>query len=175
MTLCRQTANKWACSSKHTVVWCLNRNSTVDGVIITVTFCIITVWVWRIWGRAMATLMNQWANEAGIVLAYWNTLRKIERVVARCVRTPSLLSYHRIEALRRKRSDGDLKAAQIYFVLWQKKKNTNKCGIKSPGCSIHHLAPHKPLSQGLDWGWFWGQRSWRGNFVVATCSATDCP
>lgn len=27
----------------------------------------------------------------------------------------------------------------------------------------------------LDGGWFRGQISWQGNFVVATCSAADCP
>lgn len=46
-----------------------------------------------------------------------------------------------------------------------------KTQVNSP----HHLAPHESLSQGLDWGWFWGQISWQGNFVAATCSAADCP
>lgn len=32
---------KWASLSKPIAAWCLNRNSTVAGVIITVTFCII--------------------------------------------------------------------------------------------------------------------------------------
>lgn len=130
MTLCRETANKWACSSKHTAAWCLNRNSTVDGVIITVTFCIITVWAWRIWGRAMATLMNQWANEAAIVLAYWNTLRRIEWVVARRVCARSFLSYHRIEALQKEMqwwgSESHLNLIQVTFRhSWQKRKSTN--------------------------------------------------
>lgn len=78
MTLCEETAYKWASLSKRIAAWCLNRNSTVDGVIITVTFCIICVCALWIWGRMMATWMNQWANEAAIVLVYWNTLREIE-------------------------------------------------------------------------------------------------
>lgn len=77
MTLCWETAYKWASLSKQRAAWCLNRNSTVDGVIITVTFCIITVCSPWIWGRVMTAFMNQWANEAAIVLVYWNTLRGI--------------------------------------------------------------------------------------------------
>lgn len=75
MTLCGETAYKWACLSKQMAAWCLNRSST-DGVIIAVTFCIICVCTLWIWGRVIGALMNQWANEAAIVLVYWNTLRK---------------------------------------------------------------------------------------------------
>lgn len=78
MTLCEETAYKWASLSKRIAAWCLNRNSTVSGVIITVTFCIIGVCALWIWGRMMTTLINQWPNEAAIVLVYWNTVTWIE-------------------------------------------------------------------------------------------------
>lgn len=106
MTLCWETAYKWASLSKRIASRCLNRNSTVAGVIITVTFCIISVCAPWIWGRMMATLMNQWANEAAIVLVYWNTLREIEYFCGISVLNV-LLSYRWIASLVRRKGRKD--------------------------------------------------------------------
>lgn len=156
MTLSGETAYKWACLSKQRAAWCLNRNSTEDGVIITVTFCIIHACAPRIWGRAMAALMNQWANEAAIVLVYWNTLRKMEDFctvsaadapLSCCCAAPRVVYVHM--AARKKERSG------------------KKRMPRSPLCLT--------LFSSVDWGWFGGQISWWGNFVRTTCRAVDYP
>lgn len=156
MTLCWETAYKWACLSKQMAAWCLNRNSTEDGVIITVAFCIIHVCAPWIWGRAIATLMNQWANEAAIVLVYWNTLRKIEDsrtiyevnavVISLCC--PASCPHSRRNSRRK--------------TLVKKKRNKG-----------HTLCI--PLFSCMDWEWFGGQISWWANFVRTTRRAVDYP
>lgn len=83
----------------------------MDGVIITVTFCIIGVCALWIWGRMMATLMNQWANEAAIVLVYWNTLRKIEDFYSISALN-ALLSYYWIATLTHRKERND----NLYFL-----------------------------------------------------------
>lgn len=191
MTLCWETAYKWASLSKWIAAWCLNRNSTVAGVIIIVTFCIICVCTLWIWGRMMATLMNQWANEAAIVLAYWNTLRKIEEFCS-FFTLYVLLSYYMLGTLTpsKRRETFFLKAQWLTSIMWQMQMKLSyapgrKCRRKDLSeketevthtlffkCTLTSLTVQRALS-GLRW--FEGQISWQGNFVTTTCRAADYP
>lgn len=163
MTLCEETAYKWASLSKRIAAWCLNRNSTVDGVIITVTFCIIGVCALWIWGRMMATLMNQWANEAAIVLVYWNTLREIEDLrgilYAEC---SAVISPGRHAHPRQKKKTTEIpidichvtpahktaiRAKERRVPEKRKVRKGNKGHTVVAGCSTQAT---------LDWGWFGG-------------------
>lgn len=175
MTLCWETAYKWASLSKRIAAWCLNGNSTVAGVIITVTFCIIGVCAPWIWGRMMAALMNQWANEAAIVLVYWNTLREIEdfsrhlfRWMSSAVISVTLPRKKGHFSKHSKRHLG-LPRAQRKEVLQKKSKRGKKEKEKRSRCCRTLFFSCETISQTkepcLDWGRFEGQISWRGNFV----------
>lgn len=142
----------------------------------------------------MAALMNQWANEAAVVLAYWNTLRRIERGVA------LVLSRHitGIEALEKGNAAMGIcwnhkhlficcmEVTWNYFISADRRKKKNpvqmglsckkKINSRNKGFKKKQNNPGQPeplfsstraslTSQGLDWGWFWGQISWQGNFV----------
>ena len=185
MTLCWETAYKWASLSKQIAALCLNRNSTVAGVIITVTFCIIGVCAPWIWGRMMATLMNQWANEAPIVLVYWNTLREIEDFCSISVEcSPVILPeiqtifpetaigicFSRKTAhVRGKRDAREMKRAK------RRGKKQKGHGIVACHSSTSHKASQRPLSPVCGEDGSRGQISWLGNLLGATCRAADYP
>lgn len=108
-------------------------------------------WLWR---RGIAALMNQWANEAAIVLVYWNTVRKIKDFCTVAVANappPSLLGvFHVHKAAREERKESEEERKQ-----------------RSPLCFL--------LFSSVDWGWFGGQISWWGNFVRTPRRAVDYP
>lgn len=113
----------------------------------------------RIWGRGIAALMNQWANEAAIVLVYWNTVRKIKGFCTVAVVNAPLPSPLPCVATSRPCSQGS---------SGKKEKNRKKeRKQRSPLCFS--------LFSSVDWGWFGGQISWWGNFVRTPRRAVDYP
>lgn len=132
----------------------------------------------------MATLINQWANEAAIVLVYWNTLRKIEDFSSISVLNV-LLSYYWMTSLTHsnKRNENlHVLKGDCYLscgtnctvcqeeVLDQRKEQKKK--QRSQHCPMLCFSDTQAC---LDWGWFGGQISRQGNFVRATCRAADYP
>lgn len=173
MTLHWETAYKWASLSKWIAAWCLNRNSTVAGVIITVTFCIISVCALWIWGRVMATLMNQWTNEAAIVLVYWNTLRNIEDFCNISVKYSTVIlsvthPQQRIKVISWNSKSNTLHGIGIKKNLVKREKSLQ--AISNPILQIHSRKTKVWDEDSLR-----GQINWQGNLVAATCRAADYP
>lgn len=131
----------------------------------------------------MATLINQWANEAAIVLVYWNTLRKIEDFCSISALNV-LLSYCWMTLLTHSNKRNEdlhvLKAQRLVSVMWHKLCARKRCWIKEKSKKAnkgHSIVPRcfSDTQACLDWGWFGGQISRQGNFVRATCRAADYP
>lgn len=179
MTLSWKTAYKWASSSKQIAAWCLNRNSTVAGVIITVTFCIISVCALWIWGRMMAALMNQWANEAAIVLVYWNTLRTIEDFCSDEAECSAVILPDSHAQQRGKNVKNCSYIHPANRTKPEKKSGKEKSKSFSKGQNIVFFQLHSTDydNQGAVWSEdvLRGQISWLGNLVRATCRAADYP